>query len=76
MAKLRKTKTSKTPKIATATAKDLGLAKVQINSIKTLYTKENLGAKKIAETIGIPRRKVMRTLELEGLCNFSEGSYK
>ena len=78
MAKLRKTKTktSKTPKVATATAKDLGLAKVQINSIKTLYTKENLGANKISKTIGIPRRKVMRTLELEGLCTFSEGSYK
>ena len=81
MAKLRNTKTKtsktyKTPKVATATAKDLGLAKVQVNSIKTLYSKEKLGSKKIAETIGISRRKVMRTLELEGLCSFSEGSYK
>jgi predicted transcriptional regulator len=82
MAKLRtkKTKTiskiSKTPKIATASAKDLGLEKVQVNSIKTLYTKEKLGAKKISDTIGIPRRKVMRVLELEGLCSFATGSYK
>jgi hypothetical protein len=82
MAKLRtqKTKTiyknSKTHKIATASAKDLGLEKVQVNSIKTLYTKEKLGAKKISDTIGIPRRKVMRVLELEGLCSFTTGSYK
>lgn len=80
MAKLRTKKTNskvtKTPKVAMASAKDLGLGKVQVNSIKALYTKEGLNPRRISETVGISRRKVMRTLELEGLCSFSAGSYK
>jgi len=58
------------------TVEDLGLNKVQSKTIGTMFTKENLSANKISELTGIPRRKVMKTLEIQKLKIYSPGSYK
>lgn len=54
--------------------KDLGLKEKQKQDI-TKKWKQGMSVKSISELSSISRRKVMRTLELEGLTYFSEGSY-
>lgn len=86
---VKKTKTSKTntkssvkkvtkkSKISTASSiEDLGLNKVQAKTINTLFTKEKAGVLSISRITGIPRRKVMKTLEIQNLKTYSPSSYK
>lgn len=69
--------TKKVPSIYNATSiEDIGLNKVQAKTISTLYTKEKAGVLSISKITGLPRRKVMKTLELQKLKTFSPGSYK
>lgn len=59
-----------------STVEDLGLNKVQAKTIGTMFTKENMGPYSISKVTGIPRRKVMKTLEIQKLKTYSPGSYK
>jgi hypothetical protein len=59
-----------------STIDDLGLNKVQAKTITTMFSKENLAPYSIARITGIPRRKVMKTLEIQKLKTYSPGSYK
>lgn len=42
----------------------------------TKMWKTTKNARRIAETLGLPRHHVMYFLESQGLCRFSEGSYR
>lgn len=59
--------------------KDLGLIASEANKIVKLATGNSkvagVGARKISEALGIPRRRVMRVLELNKVTSYSEGSY-
>ena len=61
------------------TIKELGVSKSDASKIAKLYngTKNEygIGARAIAEQLGVSRRKVMRTLEITGNAEFSAGSY-
>jgi hypothetical protein len=59
-----------------STLEDLGLNKIQAKTIGTMFTKENMGPYSISKVTGIPRRKVMKTLEIQKLKTYSPGSYK
>lgn len=58
------------------TVEDLGLNKVQGKTIGTMFTKENMAPTAISRVTGIPRRKVMKALEIQKLKTYSPGSYK
>jgi hypothetical protein len=57
----------------------LTIGKSTQNQIVKLYqgTKKQagLGARAIADTLGVPRRQVMTVLEEKGVAEFSPGSY-
>lgn len=57
----------------------LTIGKSTQNQIVKLYqgTKKNagIGARAIADILGVPRRQVMTVLEAKGLAEFSAGSY-
>ncbi len=57
------------------TTKQLGLSKSDVSQIKKLFTKSGYSARTISNETGISRRKVMKALEIEGLHEFSPGSY-
>jgi len=63
-----------TPILEANSIKDLGVTKPQANQIKKLGN-EGFGAVPISEETGVSRRRVMRTLELLGLREYSEGAY-
>jgi len=74
-----KTSSKKEPKVITRKASsidELGLNKIQAKTITTMFTKEKMSPYSISNVTGIPRRKVMRTLEIQNLKNYSVGSYK
>ena len=64
----------------TNSIKELGLANSTVSQIVKLYngTKKEagIGVNKISEALSVPRRRVMRALELKGVTEFSAGSYK
>lgn len=75
--KVKKAPLRKKATVITANSIDeLGLNKIQAKTITTMYSKEKMSANSIAHVTGIPRRKVMKTLELQKLTTFSPGSYK
>lgn len=55
---------------------DLGLNKIQAKTIGTMFMKEKMSAVAISRVTGIPRRKIMKALEIQNLKTFSPGSYK
>ena len=59
--------------------KELGLANSTVSSIVKLYNgtkkERGLGVNKIAAALEVPRRRVMRALELKGAAEFSPNSY-
>jgi len=66
--------------IATANStKELGLANSTVSQIVKLYNgtkkERGMGVNKIAATLEVPRRRVMRALELKGAAEFSPNSY-
>jgi hypothetical protein len=74
-----KTSSKKEPKVVVRKASlidELGLNKIQAKTITTMFTKEKMSPYSISNVTGIPRRKVMRTLEIQNLKNYSVGSYK
>jgi AraC-like DNA-binding protein len=56
------------------TVKQLGIGQKDKTAIKRNFN-NGLSVKKNSLDTGISRRKVMRTLEIEGLTYFSKGSY-
>lgn len=69
-------KERKTTLRSASTVEDLGLNKVQAKTIGTMFTKENMAPLSISRITGIPRRKVMKALEIQKLKTYSPGSYK
>lgn len=59
--------------------KELGLANNTVSTIVKMYngTKKEagMGVNKIAKALDVPRRRVMRALEIKGVTEFSAGSY-
>lgn len=70
---------SRTTVLEASSIKDLGVSKSEAKEIKNLYCgnkhEQGIGARAISESIGVSRRKVMRTLELLGVTSFAGGSY-
>ena len=67
-------------KIQNATSiKELGLANNTVSQIVKLYngTKKEagMGVNRIAKALEVPRRRVMKALELKGVTEFSPASY-
>jgi hypothetical protein len=67
-------------KSTTATnIKELGLNSKVVKQISKMYNGDakttGIGARSIAETLGLSRRVVMRALEINGDASFSPGSY-
>lgn len=59
--------------------KELGLSNSTISQIVKMYSgtkkEAGVGVRKIAEALSVPRRRVMRALELKGVTAFSPNSY-
>ena len=63
----------------TTSIKDLGLSNSTVSTIVKMYNgtkkEKGMGVNKIASALEVPRRRVMRALELKGVTEFSPSSY-
>lgn len=53
---------------------ELGIKREQKSKISSLF-RAGFGARAISEETNIPRRRVMKSIEMMGLHQYSEGSY-